>query len=209
MPTCYLVGAGVFTARGFAPAAGDCVIAADAGYNALAAIGVKPDLLVGDFDSLPECPADVPCRVFPAEKDDTDLGLALAEGWARGYRMFALYGAGGGRADHFVANLQLLGGLSRRGAQAYMVCETSDIYALTDAVLSLPEREKGTVVSVFCHGEQARGVTLSGLRYPLNNALLTCDRPFGVSNEYTGAEATVAVERGTLLVFVALAPEIV
>jgi thiamine pyrophosphokinase len=209
MPTCYLVGAGEFTARGFAPEAGDCVIAADAGYRALAAIGVKPDLLVGDFDSLPERPADVPCRVFPAEKDDTDLGLAIAEGWVRGYRTFALYGAGGGRADHFVANLQLLGGLSRHGAQARMVCETCDIYAVTDATLLLPVREKGTVVSVFCHGEQAVGVTLTGLRYPLDHALLTCDRPLGVSNEYTDAKAAVAVERGTLLVFVALAPETV
>jgi thiamine pyrophosphokinase len=207
MPTCYLVGAGEFTARGFAPAAGDYVIAADAGYRALAAIGVKPDLLVGDFDSLPERPADVPCRVFPAEKDDTDLGLALKEGWARGYRTFVLYGAGGGRADHFFANLQLLGGLSRRGAQGRMVCESCDVYAVTDAVLPLPEKEKGTVVSVFCHGEQARGVTLSGLRYPLTRALLTCDHPLGVSNEFTGAQATVTVERGTLLVFVALAPE--
>ncbi|MCE5342455.1 MAG: thiamine diphosphokinase [Eubacteriales bacterium] len=207
MPTCYLVGAGEFTTRGFTPVAGDCVIAADAGYRALAAIGVKPDLLVGDFDSLHYRPEGVPCRAFPPEKDDTDLGLALSEGWTRGYRTFALYGAGGGRGDHFVANLQLLGGLNRRGAQVRMVCTAYDVFALTNGVLPLPPREKGTVVSVFCHGERAQGVTLTGLRYPLTHAVLTCDHPLGVSNEYTGLDARVSVEQGTLLVFAALAPE--
>jgi thiamine pyrophosphokinase len=140
------------------------------------------------------------------EKDDTDMGLALGEGWARGYRKFALYGAAGGREDHFVANLQLLGGLSRRGAEARMVCGDYDVYALTDGTLDLPIRKRGTLVSVFCHGERAEGVTLSGLRYPLSGALLTCDRPLGVSNEYALPEARVTVGHGTLLVFAALAP---
>lgn len=204
MPTCYLVGAGEFTARGFAPAAGDLVIAADGGYTAITALGVTPGLLVGDFDSLALRPAGVPTLAFPAEKDDTDMGLAMREGLARGYRDFALYGAGGGRMDHFVANLQLLGGLSRRGAAARMVCADFDVLAVTDGSLPLPPREAGTVASVFCHGARAEGVTLSGLKYPLHEALLTCDHPLGVSNMFAGGDASVTVRRGTLLVFVAL-----
>ena len=207
MPTCYLVGAGDFTARGFTPLPGDLVIAADAGYQALQSIGREPDLLVGDFDSLPSRPSGVEALAFPPEKDDTDMGLALAEGWARGYRDFALYGADGGRLDHTVANLQLLGGVSRRGASARLAARTQDVFTLTDGTLALPPREPGTVVSVFCHGGQARGVTLTGLRYPLNRATLTADRPLGVSNEYVSRSATVAVENGTLLIFVALRPE--
>jgi thiamine pyrophosphokinase len=207
MPTCYLVGAGDFTRRGFVPAAGDLVLAADAGYRPLEALGVTPDLLVGDFDSLSERPEGVPTLSFPAEKDDTDLGLAMEQGWARGYRDFVLYGAGGGREDHFLANLQLLGGVSRRGAKARMVCETYDVFAVTNGLLPLPERAAGTVVSVFCHGAHAAGVTLEGLRYPLCQATLTCDRPLGVSNEFTGQGASVTVTDGTLLVFVMLRPE--
>lgn len=208
MATCYVVGAGDFTARGFTPAHGDLVIAADAGYNALSAIGVKPDLLVGDFDSLAVRPADVPLRVFPAEKDDTDTGLALSEGWARGYREFVLYGADGGRVDHYLANLALLGGLSRRGARAMLVGTVFDVYALTEGTLALPEREQGTVVSVFCHGEYAEGVTLKGLKYPLHLATLTCDHPLGVSNEFAEQAASVTVVKGTLLVFVALSSKV-
>ena len=204
MPTCYLVGAGEFTPRGFAPTQGDMVIAADGGYTPLAALGITPHLLVGDFDSLARRPAGVPTRTFPPAKDDTDMGLAITEGYTRGYRSFALYGAGGGRMDHFVANLQLLGGLSSRGAAARMVCADCDVFAITDGTLALPPRAAGTVVSVFCHGAYARGVTLTGLRYPLDKALLTCDHPLGVSNEYVDAHPTVAVARGTLLVFVAV-----
>lgn len=204
MPTCYLVGAGEFTARGFAPAAGDLVIAADGGYTAVKALGVTPHLLVGDFDSLAVRPAGVPTLAFPVEKDDTDMGLAMREGLARGYRDFALYGAGGGRMDHFVANLQLLGGLSRRGATARMVCADFDVLAVTDGTLALPPRAAGTVVSVFCHGARAEGVTLAGLKYPLHEALLTCDHPLGVSNAFAGGDASVTVRRGTLTVFVAL-----
>jgi len=207
MPTCYLVGAGDFTTRGFAPREDDFIVAADAGYRSLEALGRKPDLLVGDFDSLAERPEGVPVREFPAEKDDTDMGLALEEGWARGCREFVFYGADGGREDHFVANLQLLGGTSRRGARVRMVCRNYDVHAVTNGVLALPQRETGTVVSVFCHGARAEGVTLEGLKYPLDRAVLTCDRPLGVSNEYRGGAASVTVESGTLLVFVMLRRE--
>jgi thiamine pyrophosphokinase len=204
MATCYLVGAGEFTARGLSPARGDLVIAADGGYTALAALGIQPDLLVGDFDSLATRPAGVPTLAFPVAKDDTDMGLAIREGLKRGYRDFALYGAGGGRIDHFWANLQLLGGLSAHGAAARMVCPAFDVLAVTDGTIVLPPRPAGTVASVFCHGAKATGVTLTGLRYPLLNATLTCDHPLGVSNVCLGGEASVTALRGTLLVFVAL-----
>ena len=204
MPLCYLVGAGEFTARGFAPETGDCVIAADGGYAPVAALGIRPDLLVGDFDSLLKRPVGVPALTFPVEKDDTDMGLALAEGFSLGFRRFAMYGAGGGRMDHFLANLQLLGGASMRGAEMRMVCDGFDVYAVTNGVLMLPPRPAGTGVSVFCHGARARGVTLRGLKYPLTDAALTCDRPLGVSNAYREPEATVSVAEGTLLVYVAL-----
>ena len=205
MAICYVVGAGEFVPRGLAPQPGDLVIAADAGYVPLAAMGITPALLVGDFDSLEAVPPGIATRTFPTHKDDTDLALALAQGWERGYRTFALYGAGGGRVDHFQANLQLLAGLSRRGAQAWLVDRAVDVFALTNGTFALPPRPAGTVVSVFCHGERAHGVTLEGLRYPLHRATLHCDRPLGVSNEYVSAQARVTVSRGTLLVFVALA----
>ena len=160
MAICYLVGAGEFIMRGFYPAEGDLVIAADDGYSALQSLGFKPDLLVGDFDSLKYIPPDIPRKAFSAEKDDTDMALALAEGIARGYRTFHFYGASGGRADHTQANLQLLGGASKQGYACKMVCASYDVLSVTDDTLSLPGLASGTIVSVFCHGERAEGVTL-------------------------------------------------
>ena len=203
MGVCYIVGAGEFTRRGFAPGPEDFVLAADGGYVALKAIGVKPDLLLGDFDSLPAVPADVPVERHPTHKDDTDTGLALRRGWDMGFRAFALYGCGGGRADHLLANFQNMCRLSRMGARICLIARDYDAWAITNGALTLPPCPAGTGVSVFCHGERAEGVTLEGLVYPLANATLTGDMPLGVSNQIAdGNQSAVArVKSGTLLVF--------
>lgn len=229
MPTCYIVGAGDFTPRGFAPVPGDLVLAADGGYRALYSLGYTPDLLLGDFDSLGDLPLppDLPVLRFPARKDDTDTGLALRHGLDRGFRDFALYGCAGGRVDHLLANLQSMARISRLGATIRLAAPEYDAWALTGpapstpapdalapdapaapdalapaAVLALPPRPGGTLVSVFCHGDRAEGVTLTGLSYPLDGADLTGDFPLGVSNRrLEGQPATVSVRRGTLLIF--------
>ena len=207
MGICYVVGAGEFCDSGFAPDAEDCVIAADGGYQPLKERGVQPALLVGDFDSLTETPENVPILRFPVEKDDTDMGLALREGWARGYRRFAIYGGGGGRVDHLLANWQTMCRYSRMGASVWMVCADYTAYAITNGKLTLPRRPAGTLASVFCNGESASGVTLEGLYYPLHDAVLHCDQPLGVSNRYETADAAVSVKCGTLLVIVYDAPK--
>lgn len=270
MPTCYIVGAGDFTPRGFAPVPGDLVLAADGGYRALYSLGYMPDLLLGDFDSLGDLPLppDLPVLRFPARKDDTDTGLALRHGLDRGYRDFALYGCAGGRVDHLLANLQSMARVSRLGAAIRLAAPQYDAWALTGpaprasapapggpaphapapaphaphisashasapstpaphasaphasgpaphapdgpaATLTLPDRPGGTLVSVFCHGDRAEGVTLTGLSYPLDGAALTGDFPLGVSNRrLDGQRATVAVRRGTLLILQSAGPDI-
>ena len=202
MSICYLIGAGAFSRRGLYPKDGDCVIAADGGYIMLNTAGITPDLLVGDFDSLAQIPPDIPIKTYAPEKDETDLALAFREGMERGYRTFRIYGASGGREDHTFANLQLLGSASRKGCECRMICPAFDVYTVTNGTLNLPKLKQGTIVSVFCHGNQAEGVTLTGLKYPLTNATLTCDEPIGVSNESTGADESVTVHSGTLLVYV-------
>ena len=140
MPTCYIVGAGDFTPRGFAPVPGDLVLAADGGYRALCSLGYTPDLLLGDFDSLGDLPLppDLPVLRFPARKDDTDTGLALRHGLDRGYRDFALYGCAGGRVDHLLANLQSMARISRLGAAIRLAAPEYDAWALTGPAPSTP-----------------------------------------------------------------------
>ena len=149
MPTCYIVGAGDFTPRGFAPVPGDLVLAADGGYRALYSLGYMPDLLLGDFDSLGDLPLppDLPVLRFPARKDDTDTGLALRHGLDRGYRDFALYGCAGGRVDHLLANLQSMARVSRLGAAIRLAAPEYDAWALTGPAPDAPASPRASAMS--------------------------------------------------------------
>lgn len=202
MATCWIIGAGEFSPRELFPGEGDLVIAADGGYRYLQAQGFKPHILLGDFDSLGEPPLleGVELIRHPVRKDDTDTGLALSVGWQRGFRHFSLYGCGGGRIDHLLANFQSMGRYAAMGAQVRLVDPGYTAYAVANGRLTLPPAPAGTLVSVFCHGSSARGVTLEGLSYPLSDAELTCDWPLGVSNAYEAERPVISVTDGVLLV---------
>lgn len=180
-----------------APNPGDFVIAADAGYAELIRQGVKPDLVVGDFDSLGEVPAGETVVRHPVMKDDTDMMLAVKLGLERGYRDFRLYGALGGRLDHTLANIQTLGYLAARDAHGVIVGDVC-LAAVKNGVLRFRAEARGTI-SVFCLGVPARGVFLEGLLYPLTDYTMTPDFPIGVSNEFTGAPSSVRVRDGCLV----------
>ncbi len=196
--TCWLIGAGEFFAPAFAPSPGDFVIAADGGYAALQKIGARADMVLGDFDSLGRVPRHPNVRVFPSIKDDTDMMLAAKEGLARGFRRFVLLGGLGGRLAHTLANLQTLMYLSRRGARALLCGADETAAALTGGEMIFPAGYRG-YLSLFCLGEKAAGVTLTGLKYELENGALESSVPLGVSNEFTGREARAAVADGTII----------
>ncbi len=119
MNRCFIYSAGTFYGLREQPRPGDFKIAADAGLLLCRKLGIEPDLIIGDFDSMPQ-PKDEPCVRVPVEKDDTDTMLALREGLAHGCTEFYFYGATGGRRlDHTLANLQSLAFLRRHGARGY------------------------------------------------------------------------------------------
>lgn len=198
--TCYVVGAGDFTPHDFVPMRGDLVIAADGGADSLAAHGLRPHLLLGDMDSV-QRPPSVPRIVFPKIKNDTDLSLAVKTGIRMGYRSFKLYGIGGGRSDHFYANIQLMALFSAKGINVHALLPEGDIWAVTSGSLSLPAAPRQTV-SIFCPDGRAEGVTASGLFYPLDNASLSARFPLGVSNEALARQIKISVRKGTLIVFI-------
>ncbi len=196
---CYIVGAGERTDDCISPADGDLVIAADGGFTWLRDMGVEPQLVVGDFDSLIAEPEEVPFLRLAKEKDDTDTMAAIGVAMEQGYRVFRIYGGTGGRFDHTQANLQLLTWLSRRGCEGTLYGKGWQATAVTNGEVRFLAGAKG-MISVFCQGDIAAGVYLEGLKYPLQNATLTCEFPLGVSNEFMGCPSRVAVKKGTLLV---------
>ena len=202
---CALVAACDFNADHFArcDAAGmfEQVIAVDAGFAHLEAIGRVPDIALGDFDSLGYVPRCKRVAQYPSKKDKSDLELAFERAAKRRFTDIVVYGALGGRLDHTVANLQLF---ARYGEAGVNVTAIAPDYAVRVVVgpdaYELPALQSGTV-SVFAMTPRATGVIERGLEYPLNEVTITNRTSLGLSNELTGQDAAVAVEEGTLLVF--------
>lgn len=197
---CHIFGAGDFYGLKRRIEENDLVIAADGGWQHCQRAGITPDLLLGDFDSLAQVPDFPHIRRVPVEKDDTDMMLAVKEGLARGATEFHLYGGmGGKRTDHTIANLQTLVYLTHHGARGYLYGDGEVYTAIRDGAATFPAREAG-ILSVFCLGPDAGGVTIRGAQYPLEDAVLKASFPLGVSNHFIGRDITVSVERGCLLI---------
>lgn len=176
----------------------DFIIAADGGLRHTQALGIQPNEILGDFDSLGYVPED--SRVFPVEKDDTDSMLAVKRGLALGLDRFTIYGGmDGKRLDHTIANFQTLQYLADHGAKGLLVGADYLVTVVKDDVLFFPEGMQGDI-SVFCLGADAHGVSIEGLYYTVQNITLTSGFPLGVSNHFTDSPAQVSVRDGSLLV---------
>lgn len=198
MGNCVIFCAAEFDALAETITPEDFVIAADGGLRHTQALGITPNEVIGDFDSLGFTPEGA--NVFPVEKDDTDAMLAVRRGLELGYRQFILYGSlDGPRLDHTVANFQTLQFIANHGAAGYLVGRDAIITVVKDGAIRFPAGKTGTI-SVFCMGPDAQGVTERGLYYPLENGTLTSGFPLGASNHFTGKEAEISVKDGSLLI---------
>ena len=197
--TCYVVGAGENYELDFQPTAEDFVIAADVGLCYLDKQGIRADLVIGDFDTLKCIPQHTNTIVLSAEKDDTDTLAAVREGIKAGYTSFHIYCGTGGRIDHTMANLQVLAYLSANNMRGFLFDDGTVITAITNDRLCFEKIPCG-YVSVLSWSTTAEGVTLSGLKYELNNAVLTNTFPIGVSNEFIDRESSISVNDGTLFI---------
>lgn len=197
MKTCIIFCAGGFAALAEPVREGDFLMAADGGLVHLQKLGLTPDGILGDFDSLGYVPQDA--KVFPVEKDDTDAMLAVRQGLTLGYKRFVLYGSlDGPRLDHTVANFQTLQFLADHGAEGYLVGNDYMVTVVKNGAATFPADAEG-ILSVFCMGADAEGVTIGGLQYGLEKGKLSAGFPLGVSNHFVGKTATVSVEEGSLL----------
>ena len=175
--------------------AGDFIICADAAKNT-AALGVKPDVAIGDFDSSAP-PAGAEVIAFPAKKDYTDGELALAYAAERGFDEILLLGmTGGRRIDHLLSNILML----TRYPGAYMADETNELYILRDT-LELSGR-RGMTLSVIPIGGSLYGVRARGLEWELNDAVLEFGKSLGISNVITADKCVISAERGMAAIII-------
>ena len=195
---CYIIAAGDFHGLVQEPDDSDYIIAADAGYRICCEHNIIPDLVLGDFDSMGEMPEHPNVMELPVEKDDTDTMFAIKLGLERGYRNFFLYGClGGSRSDHTMANLQSLLFIAKHGGRGWIYGENCVWTLIRNSSVRLEGRGD---VAVFCPDGRAEGVCLRGLKYELEDAVITSDFTLGVSNSMKAPEAEIEVGNGALLI---------
>ena len=179
------------------------VIAADGGLDRATALGLDVDVVVGDLDSVSAgalaAAEAAGARVVrhPEAKDATDLELALAEAVRLGGRRVLVVASAGGRLDHLLGSLLLL------GADPYAGIELDAIVG--DALVHVVRGERalrgspGDLVSLLAVGGPATGVVTSGLDFPLAGETLLPGSSRGISNVFTGTDARVTLDTGVLL----------
>jgi thiamine pyrophosphokinase len=182
---------------------GAVVVAADGGVELALELGVAVDLVVGDLDSIASGSletlerAGVRIERHPQEKDATDLALALDAAMGLGPRRILVVGAAGGRLDHLLGELLLL------GAEDYADVEIDARLGAASVHVVRGERSlvgtPGELVSLHALHGPAVGVVTEGLLYPLRGETLAAGSSRGISNVFAAEEARISLERGVVL----------
>ncbi|MBO4603984.1 MAG: thiamine diphosphokinase [Clostridiales bacterium] len=180
----------------------DYVIACDLGYEHALKMGIKPDIMVSDFDSLDRSkfPADeIALLEFPVRKDDSDTMLAIKHALKEGYGHIVISCALGGRLDHTIANIQSMAYVAERGGVCEIISDKEYLRTFTGGELSLEKRE-GFSLSLFSITDRCTGVSISGSAYDCENVTLTNSFPLGISNCWKEERVTIRMSEGIMLI---------
>ena len=182
------------------PEAGDLVIAADAGYLTAKALGITPDVLLGDFDTLgvDNIPKGIETLRVPAEKNDTDTQLAVQVAIERGAGEIVIVGGMSGRIDHTLSTLAILEDLwERKSGRIFATLTDGKNRArfIRSGGTILP-RSQYRYFSLIAADELVKGISLDGCKYPLKNGRILRRHQWAVSNEITGNCALIEIKRG-------------
>ena len=183
----------------------DYLICADGGANHALAMGLTPHLVVGDLDSIDDEVSQELCRVsteflqYPSEKEKSDLELALDKAIELRPGKIVLIGVfGGRRMDHTFANIMLMNVPLNRGIAVEIIDEDHEVRLVNSDVTI--KGQAGDYLSLLPLTAEVKEVVTEGLKYPLTGETLFFSSSRGLSNEFTGLEASIKVGAGTLLV---------
>lgn len=180
----------------------DHVIACDRGYLYAEMLGIKPDIMIADFDSLDRnlmAGDDVPVKEFPVRKDDTDTMLAIKHALSEGYDHIIICCALGGRLDHTIANIQGMAYAAVNKAQCEIVSDDEHLMTFTGGKITLPKKE-GFSFSVFSLSEECHDVSIRGSAYDCEGVTLTNSFPLGISNKWEEDDITLEMSSGIALI---------
>lgn len=175
----------------------DYFVYCDGGLKHMDELKIKPNLIVGDFDSHENPNLPVETVVLPCEKDDTDTCHACKICIERGFKDFLFIGCIGERMDHTLGNVSLLIMLKEKGLKGIMLDDYSEI-SIVDGLDFIDD--SFSFFSLLTLSDSAEGITIENAKYPLDNAVIASGFQYGVSNEVIkGETAKVIVKKGNLL----------
>lgn len=179
----------------------DIIIAADKGLETLKELKIRPDYIIGDFDSLGYAPKGENIIKHPKIKDDTDTMLCVKKALNLGYKYFEIYGCIGGRLDHTIANIQTASFVAENKGIAvfFDVDNKTALTVIKNDSISFTSDCSGNI-SVFSVCNKSVGINETGLLYEVSNGVITADFPLGVSNEFIGKNASISVENGKMCI---------
>jgi thiamine pyrophosphokinase len=185
----------------------DKVIAVDGGLAFLHKLHLKPDAIVGDFDTVEESVLeeykkksyDITWDFRKPEKDETDTELAIHTSIKLGCDRLVLLGATGGRMDHCMGNIQLLYACLKKDIEAFIVDAKNRIGILKKGRTFDSKESWGKYISFLPMTEEVKGITLSGFKYPLYKKDITMGSNLCISNELAQEKAEISFESGILL----------
>ena len=176
----------------------DFIVFCDSGLKHLESLQVNPGLIVGDFDSHDNPHLGVETIVLPCEKDDTDTVFAVKEAIKRGFDDFLLIGVVGARLDHTLGNVSILLYLDSLDKKGKIIDDYSEMEIVSNEPACV--NDSFAYFSLLNISGTAKGITIENAKYLLDNAEITCEYQFGVSNEVLrGKVAKITVKEGKLL----------
>ncbi len=183
------------------------IVAADKGLVFCREMGIRPDLIVGDFDSADRGALEYYRERFPErilrfrpEKDETDTEIALTKALENTEGSITILGATGTRLDHVLGNIQLLKKAADAGRECFLTDSHNRIRLIWKYCSIRKKEQFGSYVSLIPFTPKVKGVTLKGFKYPLTDYTLLSGRAIGVSNEITGETGEISFSEGLLLV---------
>ncbi|WP_235832543.1 thiamine diphosphokinase [Acetivibrio mesophilus] len=182
----------------------DFIVCADGGALHLQKLGIKPDVLLGDFDSIEERYLEyyreqkVTILKYPTEKNMTDTELAVDTAIERGYKDIVIIGGTGTRLDHTLSNIFLLRQMLDRGVRGRIVNEYNEIFLIDDC--TEVKAEEGYYLTLLPLTSKVEGITTKGLYYPLKGETIEMGSTRGVSNCFVSQEAQISITSGVLMV---------
>ena len=176
----------------------DFIVFCDSGLKHLEKLQAKPSLIVGDFDSHNNPHLDVETIVLPCEKDDTDTVFAVKEALKRGFEDFILIGVVGARLDHTLGNVSILLHLDSLDNKGKIIDDFSEMEIVSKEPAYIDDSYD--YFSLLNISGTAKGITIENAKYPLDNAEITCEYQYGISNEVLiGHTAIIKVNTGRVL----------